>query len=312
MEPLSKECFADQYNCKYPIHTKEAAYNSFKEYCDDKGAIPDVLKGEIEANFTKAASFHEIELVEPVIKEASREMHTLAEDGASEGVSMPVIASVEEIEQGRDYLIEKRASMSCKSLREGAKYVLWAASNSKTDLNTPEMRKIASIAGVGVGDKEEILEQFDKRATLIELPVEYQTGFWQFSRDLHAISDEDFYKEATLTKICDTMDEIDRMYGLNEHYGQRMGDSVLMAPEQVCFGQNIDDLTKEAADMLHVPSIDAVLSKKAVLERKNAINGFFNEYFGVSEAENDEKLLEKVASLDENTANALLNALGEE
>jgi len=102
------------------------------------------------------------------------------------------------------------------------------------------------------------------------------------------------------------------MYGLNEHYGQRMGDSVLMAPEQVCFGQNIDDLTKEAADMLHVPSIDAVLSKKAVLERKNAINGFFNEYFGASEAENDEKLLEKVASLDENTANALLNALGEE
>jgi hypothetical protein len=107
------------------------------------------------------------------------------------------------------------------------------------------------------------------------------------------------------------MDEIDRMYGLNEHYGKKMGDSVLKSPEQVCFGQNLDDLTKEAADMLHVPSIDTVLSKKAVLERKDAINGFFNTYFGAENAENDEKLLEKVASLDENTANALLQALGE-
>jgi hypothetical protein len=218
---------------------------------------------------------------------------------------------MEEIEQGKAYLLEKRASMSCKSLREASKYLLWAAANSQTDLNEPDMRKIASIAGVGVGDKDEILEQFDKRATLIELPVDQQTGFWDFSRNLHEISDEDFYKEATLTKICDTMDEIDRMYGLNEHYGKKMGDSVLKSPEQVCFGQNLDDLTKEAADMLHVPSIDTVLSKKAVLERKDAINGFFNTYFGAENAENDEKLLEKVASLDENTANALLQALGE-
>lgn len=311
MEPLSKECFADQYNCKYPIHTKEAAYNSFKDYCAEKGEISDALRPEIEANFQKAASFHDIELVEPVVKEASREMHTLAEKGASEGVSMPIIKTAEEIEQCCNYLLEKRASTSCKSLREASKYLLWAVANSDFDMNGPYERKIAALAGVGVGDKDEILEQFDKRATLIELPVDQQTEFWAFSRKLHEFSDEDFYKEATLTKICDTIDEIDRTYGLNEHYGKKMGDSVLKSPEQVCFGQNIDDLTKEAADMLHVASIDTVLSKKAVLERKDAINGFFSTYFGAESAENDEKLLEKVASLDENTANALLQALGE-
>ena len=311
MEPLSKECFADQYNCKYPIHTKEAAYNSFKDYCADKGVISDTLRPEIEANFKKAAAVHEIELQEPVIKEASREMHLFAEEGATEGVAMPVIASREEIEQGKNYLLEKRASMSCKALREASKYLLWAAATTENGMDDPDMRKIAALAGAGVGDKDEILEQFDKRATLIELPVDQQTGFWDFSRKMHEISDEDFYKSAMLTKICDTLDEIDRRYGLNEHYGKKMGDSILQSPEHVCFGQNIDDLTKEAADMLHVPSIDVVLSKKAVLERKDAINGFFNTYFGAENAENDEKLLEKVASLDENTANALLEALGE-
>jgi len=311
MEPLSKECFADQYNCKYPIHTKEAAYNSFKDYCAEKNAISETLRPEIEDNFKKAAAFHDIELQEPVIKEASREMHLFAEQGASEGVVMPVIATYEEIEQGKNYLLEKRASMPCKSLREASKYLLWAAANSDKAIDDPDMCKIAALAGAGVGDKDEILEQFDKRATLIELPVDQQTGFWDFSRKMHEISDEDFYKSAMLTKICDTMDEIDRRYGLNEHYGKKMGDSVLKSPEQVCFGQNLDDLTKEAADMLHVASIDTILSKKAVLERKDAINGFFSTYFGAENAENDEKLLEKVASLDENTANALLQALGE-
>ena len=309
MEPLSKECFADQYNCKYPIHTKEAAYNSFKEYCAERGAISAAMRPEIEANFQKAASFHEIELKEPEIKQASVEMHTLAEAGATEGVSMPIIATMEELQMSKDYLLEKRASTSCKTLREASKYLLWAAANSNSDLNDPDMRKIATIAGVGVGDKDEILEQFDKRATLVELPVDQQTGFWEFSRNLHSISDEEFYKEATLTKICDTMDEIDQMYGLNQYYGRKMGDSTLMSPEQVCFGQNIDDLTKEAADMLHIPSIDTVVSKTALLERKNGVNGFFESYFGDKPVEIDADLIDKVAKLDKNTANALLNAL---
>jgi len=309
MESLSKECFADQYNCKYPIYTKEAAEESYKAYCREKNGIDEALKSEIEANFTKAASFHDITLAEPVVKEASVEMNLIAESGAENGVVMPLIASVEDIDQSKAYILEKRASESLKTLREGAKYVLWAASNAKDGLEAPEMDKIAMIAGVGVGDKEEILDQFDKRATLIELPVDQQTNFWAFSRELHAIPDEEFYKEATLTKIADTMDEIDRMYGLNSQYGTVTGGSVLMSPEQACFGQTIDDLTKEASDMLHIPSIDTVISKKALLERKNGVNAFFEGYFGAQEAENDEKLIEKVASLDENTATALLNSL---
>lgn len=311
MESLSKECFADQYNCKYPIYTKEAAEQSFADYCKEKMSLSYILRDEIEANFKKAAAYHEIELKEPVIKEAAVEMNIIAENGAENGVSMPMLASVEDIEQSKAYLLEKRASESCKTLREGAKYVLWAASNSKMDLESADMRKIAALAGCGVGDKEEILDQFDKRATLIELPADQQTSFWAFSRDLHAIPEEEFYKEATLTKICDTMDEIDRMYGLNHQYGHKVAGSVLMSPEQACFGANLSDLTKEASDMMHIPSIDTVISKKALLERKNSINSFFGTYFGAEKEENDEKMCQKVASLDEKTATALLESLGE-
>jgi hypothetical protein len=309
MESLSKECFADQYNCKYPIYTKEAAEESYKAYCLDKNSILDCFKPEIEANFTKAASFHGIELQEPVIKEASVEMNLIAEEGAEDGVEMPVLRSMRDIEQAKDYILEKRASEPLKTLREGAKYVLWSAANSAMAINNPGIAKIATIAGVGVGSKDEILDQFDKRATLIELPVDQQTAFWAFSRGLHAISDEEFYKSANLNKIADTMDEIDRMYGLNSQYGKVVGGSKLMAPEEVCFGQTLDDLTKEASDMLHIKSIDTVISKKALLERKEGVNSFFEGYFGAEKLEDDAKMIEKVASLDENTAKALLNSL---
>ena len=311
MESLSKACFADQNNRKYPIHTKEAAVESFKAYCKDKHGILDCFKTDIESNFAKAAAYHEITLEEPVVKQAAVETNLIAEAGAEKGVSMPVITSVEDIQASQAYLLEKRASESCKTLREGAKYVLWAASNSKMDLEAPEMRKIAALAGCGVGDKDEILEQFDKRATMIELPVDQQTQFWAFSRDLHSIPDDEFYKEATLTRICDTMDEIDRMYGLNHQYGVKTAGSVLLSPEQVCFGQNVEDLTKEASDMMHIPSIDTVISKKALLERREGVNSFFETYFGDAEEADAEKMCQKVASLDGKMANALLESLGE-
>lgn len=310
METLSKECFADQFNRKYPIYTKEAAYNSYQSYCADKASLSAEKRQEIEANFTKAASFHEIELKEPQIKQASApEMHILAEEGAEEAVKMPLIKSIEDLNTAKAFLLEKRASMSCKSLREAAKYVLWAAANSDQDLEEPEMKKIAALSGTGIGEKEDILEQFDKRGTMLAIPADQKAGFWEFSRHLHEIPDEEFYKMATLAKICDTMDDIDRNYGLNHQYGKLVGDTVFKSPEDACFGPGLNDLAKEASDMLLIPSNGMILSKEALLERQDAINEFFGTYFGEESIKNDANLIEKVASLDKNTANALIDAI---
>ena len=312
MEKLSNLCFADQFNRKYPIYTKEAAYNSYQEYCNAKSGLTEAKRAEIEANFEKAAAFHEIKLEEPQIKQAAApELHVLAEEGAEEAIKMPLIRSTEDLEHATRFLLEKRASTPCKSLREAAKYALWAAASSKEDLEQPQYRKLAALAGVGVGEKEEILEQFDKRGTMIPIPRLQQAGFWEFSRKLHEIPDEEFYKEATLAKMCDTMDDLDRRYELQHRYGQMVGDSVFKSPEEACFGANLSDLTKEASDMVYVSSIDTILSKKALEERKNDVSGFFETYFGAEKGLETDEMVTKVASLDKNTANALLKHLGE-
>jgi hypothetical protein len=94
------------------------------------------------------------------------------------------------------------------------------------------------------------------------------------------------------------------MYSNTHRYGHD-----LKHPEDVCFGQGVDDLLKEASDLAYIESIDTTISKKALLERKNAVNSFFSEYFGASEALDGDDLVAKVASLDENIANALLEAI---
>jgi len=310
MEPLDKSCFAYQGCRKYPIHTKEAASTSYRTFAGEKAMYGKELRDEIQANFDKAAAFHGLDLNSLIEKKAAAPREELVLGVSDENaVVMNKIQTPQDVDTAVGFILEKRASTPRKSLQEGARYILWNVSNSDLDMDTADMRKIAQIAGIGVGDRDDILYQLDKRATLLELPRQEQEMFWKFSRDLHAMDDDTFYKSATLTKICDMMDEIDQLYGLNHYYGMTKGGSVLKSPEETCFGQSFEHLAEQCQDMLYVPSIDTILSKTALEERKNQVKSFFQTYFGEKEPFGDVSMGTKVASLDKTTAEALIEAL---
>jgi len=85
--------------------------------------------------------------------------------------------------------------------------------------------------------------------------------------------------------------------------------STLGYPEDAVFSDTLEDVCREADDLYRVPSIDSVLSKKATLERKDAINGFLKAHFAGFEPLEGENLVQKVASLDKIAAEALLKAV---
>lgn len=303
MDNLDKNCFAYPSMRKYPVHTKEAALNSWSDFCEEKQSIPKVLATEITEVFQKAASYHEITL-DPIVKEASVEpevVHFGTEDG---GISMSKIASANDVEAAATFILHKRASMPREQLAEAAKYTLWCASNMDVPVESDAMKKVARIAGVGVGDRDEIQSEFEKRATMNLFEGQSKEAFWNYVNEMKSMTDEEFYKEANLNKICNALEGIDIMYSNTHRYGHD-----LKHPEDVCFGQGVDDLLKEASDLAYIESIDTTISKKALLERKNAVNSFFGEYFGASEALDGDDLVAKVASLDENIATALLEAI---
>lgn len=304
MDTFDSSAYAYPAMRKYPIHTKEAALNSIQEFQADRGNYSEVKANEIDAVLTKAAAYYEIDS-NPAVKTASEAVKT-REFGTEDGgkIHMSEIQTGDDVKKAATFILEKRASMPRSQLKEAAKYVLWAAANTDVQLDSPAMSKLARIAGVGVGDRAEIENEFEKRATLNIFDGNDREAFWKYANEVKAMSDEDFYKEATLNTICDCLEQIDCRYDNQCKYG-----STLKAPEDVCFGETLDDLLKEAQDLSYIKSIDTTISKSALLERKTAANAFFKAHFGQENDLEGDELINKVASLDANTAEALLEAI---
>ena len=304
MNELHESCFAFPAMRRYPIHTEEDASNSIAAYRAARGMYARAQREVIEGNLKKAAAWHGIECVLEEAPEAPSERGKLLLKGASVDMDVPIIETMEDLDAAVDTIVEKRASMERADLMEAAKYVYWTAAHTDADMDTDKMRKIARIAGVGAGDREAIQMEFVKRAGLFPMTGSDHRAFWDYYRELKAMPDEEFYKEATLNAVCGAIDQVDSLYGAQCRHGKDID-----YPEDVVFGSTMDDIVKQASDLLTVKSIDTTISKKAALERSDAINGFLKAHFSGFEPLEGEKLLEKVASLDETAATALFEAI---
>ena len=310
MDNLDKSCFAYQDGKRYPIHTKEDTLNSFRQYCGEKSRFTEGINNAIKKQFEKAARYHEIKLSEPEQKKEASTKHIATFQAGENGtISMPMIETGEELDKAVSFVLEKRASMSREELKDTAKYVMWEAANSDLDIDSPNIRKVAMIAGIGVCDRDEVMQQLGIRAKMASLSPTCGQTFWQFYNGLKDISEEELTKDASLDKICGFMDAVDTEFNLKNRSGETYDGITLKAPEEACFGQTIDDLLKEASDMMEITSIDTVLSKSALLERKNEVNAFFKRHFGVENDLSDQEMIEKVASLDESVAIAFLESV---
>lgn len=303
MDNLSNACFAYPLLKKYPVHTKEATIVSYEEFNSDRDKYTPLTVQNIESVFEKAASYHDLDLTS-LTKEASAAPEVVSFTGGGVTINMSKIACEEDIKEAADYLLTKRAQLSWKAVTDAAKYVYQNASESSIDIDAPEMQKLARLAGIGVGDRAEIEEEFCKRASDLALATDSRESFFNFFSELEKLPDEEFYKEANLKNICSAMEDIDKLSGNDYNYWR-----TVETPENICFKHTVGDLVKQASDLLTIPSIDTTISKKALLERKEAVKSFFSNAFNEELPSEDDKLFEKVASLAEIPANMLLDAV---
>lgn len=301
MNNLNESYYAYPALRKFPMASAEQTAGSYGAYKMQKTAFDARAQELIEGNFKKAAAYYGIEL-EPAEKPAAKREMLAFKGHGDTGISMSQITTMDELDKAANFIIEKRDEMPRAVLAEPAKYVIWAASNTDVDMNTDRFRKIARIAGLGVGDRDKIQTEFEKRALEYHLARSEKDDFWKYAKEMEHLSDDEFFTEANLNTLCNVMDEMDGMYA--GQYKRASGE--MSYPEDIVFENGLDDLTKEASDYYLVPSIDATLSKTATLERKDAINAFFTRYFEGHSALDGDELINKVASLDKYTASALL------
>ena len=134
-------------------------------------------------------------------------------------------------------------------------------------------------------------DQLLKRANLIDMPENKQRAVFKLYRQVQNADDQQLFKIAGY--VCQVMKSIDDTYKLKQHYGDKLKD-----PYTTCYGQTMNNLIKQAQDYLSVPSTGTILSKKAMLESKEQIKSFLNDYYDV-QCKDDQDMFTKVASLSQ-------------
>lgn len=283
----------------YPVHTKQAAQESWTQFQEQKNTYAPVLRNRIMQKFAKAADTFGLSLERPVMHITKRAVQFSV---GNKKITMGKPVNAKEVLQmamNIEHLADTGSSTA--DLRKMAKVgMAWASDllgRIQPDLadrifDTPVMRKVAYIAGLGSGDKEEICSEFLKRADIVAFSEREKQHIYKTYKHIKELPNQEFYKQASLDVLCDTLDKLDANYHLTHLYKS----GKLKEPRTVCYKSLIQDLQKRASDFLFIPSTGTVLSKKALLERKNKVEAYFQRRFGEPLKTTDD-MFTKVASL---------------
>lgn len=295
MDRISDDMYAYPMRKMYPIDTLDNLVASHDAYNAYKQNIPNASRCSIEDAFNKAASYYGIELEEPVAPMDKR-ASVLLTAGNLGDLEVSVIQTEEEAEKAAEVIVNMRKQASRADLAEPARYVLWSASTIGADLNTDAMRKVAKIAGAGIGARDTIENELLSKAYDSNLSDKERDLLKKYASDVHQLSDDEFYSKDTLDKICNVLDGVDAII---YPYGNSGSATVKTASaEDIVFADTLDDMLDQVEDELTIQSINTRLSKRALLERTDSINEFFEDVYGYNPKLEGEDVIIKVASLD--------------
>ena len=297
MQILDNSCYAYPQKHMYPIHTKQAALQSYEQFKHDIQRYSKDRVDVIADKLIKAAKFHGIQFAQ--LQPASRQTVKVdLQDGKS--VSITKVASEQDLNQLMQMLQQNSQKLTNGDIQKIAQAVFPYC--DQLDLDSDNMNKLASLAGYGVCDAAQMAQQLLKRANKVDLPQKQQRQVFALYREVqkNAQSDELF---KTSAKVFSTLSKIDSMYKLASFYGKQ-----LKSPADTCYGQTMDSLIDQAQDYLHVSSTGTILSKKAMLQKKEAIKGFLDEYYSES-CKDDQEMFTKVAGLSRHGISTLIQKL---
>lgn len=295
MSNLHDDCFAYKSRRKYPVHTKQATLKSYSQYLDQMQNISDQHCASINQNFVKAAKLHDIKLDSPIKPEVTRQTQVFTDsDGIT--VTFTKLATIGDVQKLNAMLDTHRANLSFDALQKIA--LMGFTTGQTLGVSQKVLTSLQKKAALGIGDKQQMLNQFLKRASMLVLPLAQQQSFYRLYNSMDKQTQQDMMTKSA--QMYRAIHDIDRLYNLTSQYGKS-----LKAPQDVCCSTTTDTLLKEASDFLHVASTDTVLSKSALLQQKQKIQEFLKESYNYQAANQDE-LLNKVASLSKSAIESLV------
>lgn len=230
---LPRESFADQFDRKFPIHTKAAAFISYLYYKNQAGQFSKAASARIENKFQEAATFWgirtELGFVDntyaPVQeKKAGAESYALSAGGS---FFFPIDTPTNTVRSANE-LIQCRGNFTYSMRKEAATNIMRAAvQHGMRTLDIPE--ELHRMAGFGLCEKSAAVSEVERRvlyakgskSSMVE-PMK------KLASDLRAAETLD---PETMVKVSEIIDMTDRVLGIVRGYG-----TTFSFPEDVFFG----------------------------------------------------------------------------
>lgn len=251
---LSNDLYADNFNRKYPFHTKEACERSLAEYMYDNGDNVDKTE-HVADRLDKAASLYglswpEVPYVEGLIKVSA----TCPDSG--DILEVEFTNTPAGVVGAANAVLEFRKTAAYQPCMELAQGVLGYA--FQHDCEIPD--GIMKLAGYCLGSKDATLKAISKRASTIR-KSELSNKLYQMAENI-LNTPGDTVPSEELVKIAAVLDAYD---DLREDRGYT---TYNIPPEQEIFDKTAFDLVADLEDELDIPSVGAVISNKDL--HKNA------------------------------------------
>ena len=289
---LSNDLYADNFNRKYPFHTKEACERSRAEYMYDNNEIVDKAE-RVAERLDKAASLYGIAWPSPATKEAMVKVSSICPD-TGDILEVEFYNNADGVVKAANAVLEFRKTASYQPCMELARGVLGYA--FQHDCEIPD--GIMKLAGYCLGSKEATLRAINKRANR-RVSSELSSKMQDMMENIYN-TPGDTIPHDELIKIASVLDAFD---GLREDRGYS---TYNLPPEQEIFDKSAFDLVTELEDELMIPSVGAIISNKDLHKNANTVIGVLDD-MGIQATK--ENLSEVVSNLNSKQANYLFGEI---
>jgi hypothetical protein len=198
--------------------------------------------------------------------------------------------------EAAEYLVDNKSKMTYDMRRSFARDLTNTPDKFKCELPTDVSEYVEKAAGFGMATDVTLMEGIMSRvAHLYRTYPDLSDKLVKTAKELKTMD----YKPSTLHKIAGMLDIVDRAVELHRYY-----DHGHKTPEESVFTitqKTAQDFTSEALRL----TTGNVISKTALLNKKSMVDEFFENYMGEKPYDSDEEMIDIVASLPRDDAEAL-------
>ena len=291
----SSNVFGDPAGRKYPLNNKSNTWISREFFAHERGNYTPDVADVIDGRIQKAAAFWKLE--EPTkIKAPDDEYHPVSAVHGEKVIFSTKISKQGHFKEAAEYLAGNKSKMTYDMRRSFARDLLNTPEHLKCELDSGLQEYIEKAAGFGMATQPRLITAIQRRVVHVyrEHP-ELSEKLVKMAQSLKEIK----CTPTTLHKVAGMLDIVDRAVELHRFYDQGH-----KTPEEDVF--SIVEKTAKAftEEALRLQSGN-IISKTALINKKAAVDEFFENYMGEVPYSSDSEMLDVVASLPRNDASAL-------